>query len=469
MTEQRFTSETRRDILRTVGAVGIASSIGVGTAVATEDSDGRDQWDDRGDGRVNRLRGIARRHYRFFQRFTSNLGLPDDVVDVSGASIERSNRTSPSNIAMYIISTVGAEELGFLSERRTRDRLRTVVDTLESVETWNGLFLRWYDIRNGRPWVETHSGSKLISTVDNGHLTAALGVVSQRYEDEELGRRARALVTAQNYSPFHDEETGRLIGSYDYQSGLADWEYGTINSEPRVASYCAIGKGDIPKTHWWQPNRTYTPEDTWTQQTAEGEWQTYDGVDVFEGHYDYNGTSYVPSWGGAQFEALMPSLFMKEQELGTDAFGKNNSNWTQVQIEFAADQGWPVWGLSPCGTPDGYGAFGVPAQGVWKDNYTPGPIVTPHATFLAIDYAPDAVIENVTQLRKMGIDGKYGFYDSINAETGEVTEKFYALDQGMSIGAIANHLEDGVIRDYFHETTMGNRPEHLLEREEFSI
>ena len=69
----------------------------------------------------------------------------------------------------------------------------------------------------------------------------------------------------------------------------------------------------------------------------------------------------------------------------------------------------------------------------------------------------------------MGIDGKYGFYDSVNAETGELTKKFYSLDQGMSITAIANHLSNGVIRDHFHDSEIGERPEHLLERETFTI
>ena len=473
MTSDELANNTRRQMLRFIGVTGITAATNFGTAAATTpNGDGNEREGGRlsvgGCHRINRLRGIARRHYRFFREFTSDIGLPDDTVDVSGESMSRSHRTSPSNIAMYITSTIGAAEIGILSDHEARWRIWTVVKTLESLEKWNGLFLRWYDIRTGRPWMENHSGTKYISTVDNGHLTAALVVIGQAF-DGNLAKRARALVAAQEYAPFHHPENGKLRGGYDFESGLTDWTYGMVNSEPRVASYCAIGKGDLPDTHWWRPNRTFEPEADWTQQAAQGEYQTYDGVEVFEGHYSYNGITYVPSWGGAQFEALMPSLFIKEQELGTEGFGKNNVHWTQVQVEFAEDQNWPVWGLSPCGTPDGYGAFGVPDQGAWKGNYTPGPIVTPHATFLALDYAPRAALKNIRQLRKMGIDSKYGFYDSVNAETGELTKKFYALDQGMSITAIANHLSDGVIRDHFHDSEIGERPEHLLERETFTI
>lgn len=447
---------SRRQFLRATGTTGLAATLGTSVAVA-----------DSHDDRENSLRGIARHHYRFFENFTSDIGFPDDVVDVSGDTVERSMRTSPSNIAMYVVSTVGADELEIISTKEARERLKTLLDTLERVETWNGLFLRWYDIRNGSSWAANHGGSKYVSTVDNGHLTAALVVIGQAYS--ELSERAQALVAAQDYSPFHSSENGELIGGYDFQSGLAGWTYGMANSEPRVASYCAIGKGDMPKTHWWRPQRTFTPSDTWTQQTAEGEWKTYDGVDVFEGHYEYNGTKYVPSWGGAQFEALMPSLFIKEQELGADGFGLNNHHWTDVQIDFAEEKDWPVWGLSPCGTPDGYGIFGVPQQGAWDGHYNGGPVVTPHASFLALDYAPKAVRENVRTLHEMGIEGEYGFYDSVNAETGELTKKYYALDQGISLSAIANHLTDGSIREYFHQSDIGQRPEDLLEREEFTI
>lgn len=55
---------------------------------------------------------------------------------------------------MYIVCTVGAAKLEFLPEQEARERLRTIIGTLESVETWRGLFLRWYDIRNGHPWMK---------------------------------------------------------------------------------------------------------------------------------------------------------------------------------------------------------------------------------------------------------------------------------------------------------------------------
>lgn len=65
--------------------------------------------------------------------------------------------------------------------------------------------------------------------------------------------------------------------------------------------------------------------------------------------------------------------------------------------------------------------------------------------------------------------GKYGFYDSVNVETGELAKAYLALDQGMIMVSIANYLHDGVIRDYFHSDVIGQTPEELLKKEVFSI
>lgn len=95
--------------------------------------------------------------------------------------------------------------------------------------------------------------------------------------------------------------------------------------------------------------------------------------------------------------------------------------------------------------------------------------VTAHATFLALDYAPHEVQKNIKALKEFDLYGKYGFYDSVNVETGEIAKAYLALDQGMIMVSIANYLEDGVIREYFHQDPIGKKEEELLKQEEFSI
>lgn len=77
--------------------------------------------------------------------------------------------------------------------------------------------------------------------------------------------------------------------------------------------------------------------------------------------------------------------------------------------------------------------------------------------------------ENIKTFKKLNMYGKYGFYDSVNVETGELAKAYLALDQGMIMVSIANYVKDGVIRNYFHSDPIGQKPEALLEREVFSI
>ncbi|WKL02552.1 glucoamylase family protein [Paenibacillus amylolyticus] len=142
------------------------------------------------------------------------------------------------------------------------------------------------------------------------------------------------------------------------KGALTDHHYGMFYTEPRVGSYIAIGKGDVPKDHWWKMYRTLPQEWDWQAQIPQGKSVKYDGVDVFEGSYEYKDKKFVPSWGGSMFEALMPGMVIKEKELGTQALGLNNQRHVDLQIEYAKEKGYAVWGFSPSATPTGYSEFG---------------------------------------------------------------------------------------------------------------
>ncbi|WP_261129888.1 glucoamylase family protein [Bacillus sp. Marseille-Q3570] len=413
--------------------------------------------------RDQELNAIAKQTYRYFEDFTDkSTGLPFDAVRVEG-EVDTKEYTSPTNIGMYYMSTIAADELGIISEEEAVAKIEKSLQTLKTLEKWNGLYYNWYFTEDGslmKDW------GQFISTVDNGWLSAGLVAVGQAYP--ELNDQTSKLVEEMDYTQLYDPEVGQMWGGYDVAKGeMTAHHYGTFYTEPRVASYVAIGKGDAPKTHWWKMERTPPAEYDWQSQTPEGHTETYDGVEVFEGHYTYNGEKYVPSWGGSMFEGLMPSLVLKEKELGKNALGLNNKRHVELQIEYAKEQGYDVWGMSPAATPDGYSEFAATPLGVM--GYEKDHVVTPHATFLGLEYATDEAMKNIHKLKDMDAYSKYGFLDSVNAETGEVTQAYLALDQGMIMVSIANFLKDGVVRDYFHSDEIGKKPEELLIKEEFSI
>jgi hypothetical protein len=409
------------------------------------------------------LKGVAMKTYRYFEDYTDPVtGLTDDAVRFQDGKGTEAKHTSPTNIGMYLISTVSADEMGVISRKEALSRLQDTLITLEKLEKWNGLFYNWYNTDGTlkKDW------GQFISQVDNGWLSAGLIVVGEAYK--ELEGQAGKLVNSMNYAPLYDPEVGQFRGGYYVDKGeLTGHHYGMFYTEPRLGSYIAIGKGDVPKEHWWKMYRTLPPEWDWQAQIPTGPTVEYDGVPVFEGHYQYKGKSYVPSWGGSMFEGLMPGIVLKEKELGKKALGLNNKRHVELQIAFAKEKGYPAWGFSPAATPDGYSEFAATPLGTagYKDDGT----VTAHATFLAFEYAPNEAYKNIKSLKALDTYGKYGFYDSVNVLTGDVAKAYLALDQGMIMASIANYVEDGAIRNFFHQSEIGRNPEDLLKKEVFSI
>ncbi len=94
--------------------------------------------------------------------------------------------------------------------------------------------------------------------------------------------------------------------------------------------------------------------------------------------------------------------------------------------------------------------------------------MTPHAAFLALDFAPEATMENLANLASdfPGLYGRGGFKDAVNVATGQVANRYLALDQGMVIAAIANELTDDALQGYL-AVTLQPSLQPLMAIEEF--
>jgi hypothetical protein len=77
-------------------------------------------------------------------------------------------------------------------------------------------------------------------------------------------------------------------------------------------------------------------------------------------------------------------------------------------------------------------------------------VVTPHAAFLALRWAPGRVMENLANLQAdFDMYGQWGFRDSVNVQTGVASGYYLSLDQGIIMAAIGNALADDVLRELF--------------------
>ncbi len=452
-----------------------------------------------------RLHDYAERTWASFEAMTDpSSGLPADILERDGG---RSVQTSTTNIGAYMWSAVAARRLGIISRRELVTRLSRTVGTLEGMERYSdtGQFYNWYDHRSGaklttwppRPQDDFHP---ILSSVDNAWLAVGLKIVAGSVP--ALEQRARALYDAMDFGFYYVPAENQVLFHFRPDDPAASpCCYDTVVSESRIVDYIGIGRRQLPPKTYYGRWRTMpdTCEYSFQETKPVGEWRRYLGVDVFEGAYRYRGLQLVPSWGGSMFEALMPALFVPEEEWAPRSWGANHPLTVKAQVIHGMEEaGYGYWGFSPANRPEGdYGVWGVDGAGMDPNGmpsnedatlvdsgfagcpgrpavpdpprsaYTNG-VVTPHAAFLGLHYAPAAATANLARLARdfPGLYGKWGFRDSVNVQTGHVSSAYLSLDQGMVMAALGNALGHDVLRRAFADRGLerGLRPVIGIER-----
>ncbi len=121
------------------------------------------------------VRRVARETWRFFDDLVGPQShwLPPDNSQES-IRIEVANRTSPTNIGLYLLSVLAAHDFGYVTTRQLSERLSTAFDTMGHLEKFRGHLLNWYDIKTLEPL-----RPRYVSTVDSGNLLASLWTLDQ--------------------------------------------------------------------------------------------------------------------------------------------------------------------------------------------------------------------------------------------------------------------------------------------------
>jgi len=116
------------------------------------------------------LRKLARKTWRYFEEFMGpeDHWLPVDNFQEHPRPIIAS-RTSPTNIAMGLASTLAAWDFGYTSVTGLMSRLNSALHTMDKLERYRGHFYNWYDTRTLQPLHPLY-----VSTVDNGNLAGLL-------------------------------------------------------------------------------------------------------------------------------------------------------------------------------------------------------------------------------------------------------------------------------------------------------
>ncbi len=414
------------------------------------------------------LMRVARDTWRGVDALTDREnGLPIDHVTLANGSLSLSDfrigdYTNVTNIGLRFLSVVAAYELEILSADEAVHRARRLLDTLERLERHEGFFFNYYDTTS------LERTSNFVSFVDSSWLTAGLMVLRMTFP--ALYDRCTSLIEAGNYGFFYDDVKQQM--SHGYYVNVPTWSeyhYGVVYTEARLGSLIAIGKGEVPEEHWFRLLRTFPPEARWqTQKPKARKKKTVRGHRFKGGYYEWNGSRYVPSWGGSMFEALMPTLVLDEPRYAPKSLGRNDETHAALQRRYATEHlGYPVWGLSPGAQPDndGYAEYGVKVLG--SLGYPAG-AVTPYAAALALSVMPEAATADLRKLVELyDIYGEYGFYDAVNPRNGKVAYEYLALDQLMTFISAANALKNHCVQERFASDPIAKRALPILRDENF--
>lgn len=121
------------------------------------------------------LRILARRTWRYFDDLVGDESnwLPPDNSQLA-LRVEVAQRTSPTNIGLWLTSALAATDFGYLTIDDFLQRLERTAATLGKLEHYEGHLLNWYNTRTLEPLLPRY-----VSTVDSGNLLASFWVLKR--------------------------------------------------------------------------------------------------------------------------------------------------------------------------------------------------------------------------------------------------------------------------------------------------
>lgn len=263
-----------------------------------------------------------------------------------------------------------------------------------------------------------------------------------------LVAQCQALIDAANFADLYNGRRKLFFVGFNETASRYDSScYDLAASESLLLSLVAIAKGDVSPEHWKRLGRPLTV------------------IDGLPAHV---------SWSGTMFEYLMPQLVM--HEFAGSVFEDSSRAAVLQQMRYAQEHQIP-WGISESqyylfDTKQNYQykAFGVPSLRL-APTYQQMQVVSPYASLLALEYAGQQAINNLQHLYDLGAYGEYGFFEAVDFTTPDpitlrdycLVKSFMAHHQGMGLVATNNYVNGGIMRQRFHDSTMIQAAQPLLE------
>lgn len=385
------------------------------------------------------LENVARRTWSFFENLLTeeNHYLIPDNYQLNRES-KADYKTSPTDIGMSLTSVVSAFEFGFISKEKAVFYIDNIVRSIQKLEKWNGFIYNWYNIKTMEKMMPYD-----ISSVDNGNLAACYIVVKEfllKQNEKSLANKIESMFEEMNFKKLYTDKDVFSIAYDCTEDRLSAYNYNKFASESRILSFVAIAKGDAPSKHWLCLDKSLT------------RYKKYKGL---------------TSWSGTSFEYFMPELFMKSYPNTLLDESYFFAIYCQKEYMKEVDKDMP-WGISESAygeLDDGlnykYRAFSTPYLKVQEEK-SQRVVIAPYASLLALNNNPQLVYSNISKLKKLGLYGDWGFYESYDYDDKEIVKSYFSHHQGMILASLCNYLKNDAIRNYFHNDVRIQSVEILL-------
>ena len=365
-----------------------------------------------------------------------NYLIPDNYQE--NREIKLDYRTSPTNIGYSITSVISAYKLDFISIEVCLSYLENIINSIDSLEKWNGHLYNWYDIKT-----KEVLKPKFVSTVDSGNLVATLIVALEflrECDQYELIKLCEKIIKDTNFKKLYTKKHVLSIGYDAAENHLSVYNYNKFASESRLTSFVAIAKGDIPTKHWFCLDKSLT---------------------IYKNHKG------LISWSGTSFEYYMPYLFMRNYKNTLLDESYYFAYICQKEYMESVDKNLP-FGISESAYNEldnalnyKYHSFSVPYLKA-KEEIDDRVVISPYSTLMALRLYPKDIYENILKFEKLNMLSDYGFYEAYDTSNNGIVKAYFAHHQGMSLLGLTNYLKHDVIKDYFHQNVRVKTFEILL-------
>lgn len=425
------------------------------------------------------LRQLSRRIWAYYDDFVNeenNYLAPDNYQEVPFRGV--AYRTSPTNIGMGLVSNVVALDLGYITFENMLSRVEKIINTMKSLETYNGHFFNWYDTKTCTPLYPRY-----VSTVDSGNLLACLLIVKEcvgDYKKNHIFTKEQVLSLEDTYTIIGEKFNlnRALLNEVDFINVLKDelknikdkkenisneeiiYWIEKLENEIKSKLYCLENIIDLKSLEKRVENIVKDIENICDKMDFKILYDkdrelfsigyNLENNSLGQSHYDllasesriasflaiarnevdyshwfklgrsmtnaFRGKSLV-SWSGTMFEYFMPSLIMKNYS-GT-LLDLTYKSVIKAQVLFGRKKRVP-WGISESAfyefdASDNYQYRAFGVPGIGlKRGLEDELVVSPYSSIMALPMATKESIKNLRLLEKYDTLGRYGFIESID-------------------------------------------------------